>query len=264
MNDNGIPLFDSLTHPTIDGSWLKQSSETNNHIKTVIDQMQIYNVQWALAVGMEGIGGYNSERYASFIFEHSDRIFPIAYFNEFSSGIGDISSSLKRLKEMGYIGIKIHPRFSSLRLDKPIIVDIIQECNRLRLVVMICTYFYGQNEWNGIEQISSMLNKVKECKVIMVHAGAVKLLEYIEMARVFTNVLLDLSFTLCKYERSSIDMDIEYAFHKFDRRICVGSDSPEFSLRDLRRRFDHFSEGLQRIKAENIAYRNLRQYITEW
>jgi len=74
-------------------------------------------------------------------------------------------------------------------------------------------------------------------------------------------VLLDLSFTLCKYEGSSIDLDIRYLFEKFDRRICIGSDSPEFDLSKLRQRFNQLTEGLDIVKKKNIGFQNLQAYV---
>jgi predicted TIM-barrel fold metal-dependent hydrolase len=93
------------------------------------------------------------------------------------------------------------------------------------------------------------------------HGGTVRLLETIEIVRSYNNVLLDLSFTICKYNGSSLDMDIQFAFDTYDRRICIGSDFPEFSPRDLRERFIFFSNAIPHEKAENIAYRNIAHFL---
>ena len=81
------------------------------------------------------------------------------------------------------------------------------------------------------------------------------------MAYVFKNVLFDLSYTLCNYEGSSIDLDIRYLFKKFDRRICIGSDFPEITIDKLRKRFDYFSVDIEYKKAINIAYKNIEEYL---
>jgi len=84
-----------------------------------------------------------------------------------------------------------------------------------------------------------------------------------EICRPYQNVLLDLSFKLCRYEGSSVDLDIRYLFQNFDQRICVGSDNPQFSLAQFRRRFDELTAGLDREKSLNAAHRNLRSFIGE-
>ena len=82
-----------------------------------------------------------------------------------------------------------------------------------------------------------------------------------EICRPYQNVLLDLSFTLCRYERSSVDLDIRYLFQNFDQRVCLGSDNPQFSLAQFRRRFDELAAGLDRQKSSNVAHRNLQAFI---
>lgn len=114
---------------------------------------------------------------------------------------------------------------------------------------------------NTPDKVMELLDKIRGNKVILVHAGAVRLLEYIEIARAFDNVLLDLSLTLCKYPGSALDMDIRFAFNNFDQRICIGSDSPEFHSSDLRCRFNYFSEGVTDNKLRNIAYKNLSAFL---
>jgi hypothetical protein len=91
--------------------------------------------------------------------------------------------------------------------------------------------------------------------VILLHGGVIKLLEVAEIVRHFPTVLLDLSFTLCKFAGSSLDLDIRYLFAQFDQRICIGSDSPEFTPMDLRIRFDSLSSGLIDAKVARIAGR---------
>ena len=52
------------------------------------------------------------------------------------------------------------------------------------------------------------------------------------------NVLLDLSNTLLRYQGSSLDRDIAWLFRSFDRRICIGSDYPDYEPGQLRARFE--------------------------
>jgi len=79
--------------------------------------------------------------------------------------------------------------------------------------------------------------------------------------RFHKNLLLDLSFTIMKYEGSSIDLDIRFMFRNFDRRICIGTDHPEYSPAALEKRFSFFSQGLSEEKKQNIAYMNLTGFL---
>jgi hypothetical protein len=93
--------------------------------------------------------------------------------------------------------------------------------------------------------------------MILMHGGDVNLLGLMEIIRPYQNILLDLSFTLCRYEGSSVDLDMRYLFKNFDQRICVGSDNPQYSLADLRRRFEELTTGVDLEKRLNAAHRNL-------
>jgi predicted TIM-barrel fold metal-dependent hydrolase len=263
---NNVPIFDSLTHPMPNESWLIPKYDGQNSVSHLLSAMAVSNVQWALTVGMGvSIGGYQEKNYASFIRSNSDNLFPVAFlnFDVLDSGTS-VAEYLFRLKKLGYVGIKIHPRLSSIDLSNIFLASVIKEANQLGLIILLCTYFWSKNKKLcsiGPEQLLTLLCEVPDEKIVLVHGGAVRLLEVAEIARQFQGVFLDLSFTLCKYEGSSIDLDIRYLFEKFDRRVCVGSDSPEFGLPKLRERFNLLTEGLDEVKKKNIGFRNLQTYI---
>lgn len=257
--NNSIPIFDSLTHPTIDSNWIMPRYQGVAHLETLQKQMGKANVKWAFVVGMAGVGSYSQEEYIKlFANEKNKNLFPIAFYIPKEKEINNIRLELKKIKEIGYKGIKLHPRFSNFSIDETL-ADVIKIANELGLVCLLCTYCYGSNSANRStpESLMKMLAKIDDAKVVLIHGGAVRLLEYMEVARAYNNVLLDLSLTLCKYEGSSLDMDISFLFKQFDRRICIGSDFPEISLEKVRERFEYFSQGISLEKKQNIAYKNI-------
>jgi len=263
---NSIPIFDSLTHPMPNGNWLIPRYDGQNTIERLNNEMKANNVGWGLAVGMgRNIGGYSEEGYASFVLDNSNSLFPVAFFDFriLNSGV-TVKDYLNRLKAIGYVGIKIHPRLSSVNAQNPFLKEIITISNSIGLAILFCTYFWSKDKnlcAYGPEQLMIMLSDVPTEKIILIHGGAVRLLEVAEIARQFENVLLDLSLTLCKWEGSSLDHDIRFLFNKFDRRICIGSDGPEFGQSDLRRRFEYFAQGVSVDKLENIAFKNLGAHL---
>lgn len=264
---NSIPIFDSLTHPMPDSNWLSDRYSGKNSIQTLNDSMKNNNIMGALAVGLGAeCGGYTEESYAKFILSNSTRLIPVAFVN-FSkiSKISDVKPYIHNLKSLGYSAIKIHPRISDITYKNSFLPELINVANEIGMGVLICTYFWGKSSGygdSGLDGLASLLSKEPDQKVILLHGGGVKLLEVSELVRHFPNILLDLSFTLCKYEGSSIDSDIDFLFKKFDKRICIGSDSPEFSQDQLRSRFDFFSKSLSVSQAENIAYKNIIEHLS--
>ncbi|HKR05427.1 MAG TPA: amidohydrolase family protein [Bacteroidia bacterium] len=261
---NTIPIFDCLTHPSISGEWIKNSPAYNASLDALLPQMQKHNVKWGFAVGMKGVGNYNEEKYVSFISKNAPRLFPVAFIdvNKLSSS-ANVKSYLKKLKKYGYSGIKLHPRLGEFNLSGKKLPGLIKSANDLQLSVLLCTYFYSAKSGahkNSVESMAALLEKISNEKIILLHSGSVRLMEVAEIARIFKNTLLDLSFTLVKYQGSSVDADIKYLFQNFDRRICIGSDFPEFSIGKLRERFNFFSEGIETGKLENIAFKNVMNF----
>ena len=259
---NSIPIFDSLTHPTLNGQWILPKWPDCASIDELHSQMIDSNVCGAFAVGMEGIGGYNEDSFLSFIKkEGNGKLFPIAFFSFDKNSDEEYSTRLKEIKSKGYLGIKLHPRIGQFTLSHPSLPYVIDKANELGLVVMLCTYFYSNEVSmlaNNVERLSDVLLKVdKQSRVILLHGGVVRLLDMMEVVRSFPNTLLDLSLTLCKYTGSSLDMDIQFLFKSFDRRVCIGSDHPEIKLSQVRERFNRFAANTTKEKAENIAYKNI-------
>src|SRR5690349_14985972 len=112
-----VPLFDSLTHPTITGDWILPRYPRQAQLIDLEDAMASNGVRWAFAVGMKGIGGYEQAEYARYIKSSRRRLFPIAFFDFMEGESGRaISCKLASIKECGYSGIKLHPRFSKIAL----------------------------------------------------------------------------------------------------------------------------------------------------
>ena len=260
-----IPLFDSLTHPTLDGTWIG-ATPCKNTLRKLEAEMVDNNIEWAFAVGMKDIGGYAVEAYADYIRSATQKVFPIAYydFNE-SDTRSEIVRKLKNISRCGYSGVKIHPGFSSIDIRSEGLREVLREANAQELPVLLCTFLHRQTH-RGLPcsylDFGPLLGSLPESsKLILLHGGDVNVLALMEICRPYQNVLLDLSFTLCRYERSSVDLDIRYLFQNFDQRVCLGSDNPQFSLAQFRRRFDELAAGLDRQKSSNVAHRNLQAFI---
>ena len=261
---NSIPIFDSLTHPTLDGNWLVTKGLSVAFVYDIHNQRDTNNICGSFAVGMNGIGNYDEDAYLNFIeCNAKGKLFPVAFFSK-DDNKNNIISRLEEIKTKGFVGIKLHPRIGGFTLDDPILPNVIDKANELGLVVMLCTYFYSNEvsmSVNNLDRLCDMLLKIdKKSKVILLHGGVVRLLSTMEIVRAFPNTLLDLSLTLCKYAGSSLDMDIQFMFQSFDRRVCIGSDHPEIKLSTVRERFNYFASKTTKEKAENIAYKNILNF----
>lgn len=263
--NNYIPIFDSLTHPTIDGNWILPKYPSCAKTDDLIAQMRQHDICGAFAVGMLGVGSYDEDAFLQMISSKGKNLlFPIAFYTFTTKDKVKIHQELSLIKSKGYLGIKLHPRMGQFTMLDVLLPYVIDVANELGLVVLLCTYFYSNQvgcSVNSVSSLSEMLAHIAPTsKVVLLHGGGVHLLEMMEVVRAYPNTLLDLSLTMCKYAGSSLDMDIQFLFQQFDRRVCIGTDHPEISHEQLRERFEHFAAATSAEKAENIAYRNILNF----
>lgn len=255
-------IFDVLTHPCINGDYRGRDIECS--FSALAESLKQTDVKWCCAVGLEGIGGYEHKSFAAECKRYPN-IIPVAAYNPKTctgKSPEQIKNDLNYIKGLGFKAIKLHPRISEFKVASEEVEQLLAACEEIELPVFLCTYHYGSLETCPLfNTLTSLLNKFTKLKLLLVHAGAVEVLKYMELARAYPNVLLDLSMTLMKYQGSSIDQDLKFLFEKFDRRICIGSDHPEYSLEQLQERFEFFSEGISQEKKNNIAHLNIIKFL---
>ncbi len=263
-----IPIWDTLSHPTIDGNWLNVRYDGQSFIDDIITQMRDNNIKGAFAVGLKDVGKYDENYYLDLIKSRGQSLFrPIAFFDFVNLNQVEIANKLTEIKKKGYCGIKLHPRIGNFLITDERLPYIIDKANELDLLVLLCTFFYSNHQSmlsNNIERLGDLLMKIKpESDIILLHGGLTRVLETMEMVRFFPNAVLDLSLTFCKYAGTHLDSDFEYIFKWFDRRTTIGTDSPEISFKQLRERFDYFASKTTVEKAENIAYKNIEVILNK-
>jgi predicted TIM-barrel fold metal-dependent hydrolase len=255
-----IPIFDSLTHPTLTGTWI--DGERDASFETLTADMKRWGFSGACAVGLAGVGDYAHEAFLEACRPHASLV-PIAGVDPTDpSALGD---ELETVKELGFRGIKIHPRLSSWTPTAETLGEVFRIAGANELPVLYCTYRHAPLASYPSEDpfytLVRALQRAPETRVVLMHGGDVQVMRYSELVRFNETLLLDLSFTMMKYRGSSLDTDLSYLFRRFDRRICIGTDHPEYSHENLRERFDHLCAGLPREKAENIASKNLKTFL---
>lgn len=239
-----IEIFDSLVHPTINGTWLNPRFNSHCGLDTLLRDMSQYGISKALAVGLAGVGGYTPELFIEFLAPYPQLI-PIAFCDPRQN-----INSLEALKKIGYVGIKIHPRLSHLSGDEKCIFDCIKQANAVGLKVLYCG-FLGASE--------KFAEMVGEYPLIFLHAGGRKFLETFNVLKDKDTVLLDLSYTLTQFpEMDTIISDI---LKDYSDRFCVGSDHPEVSLFALRKGFEHVTNGLTQFQKRLIAHKNIEIFF---
>ena len=253
------PIFDSLAHPTLSGDWLGRGIAAD--FDTLAADLRRAGMPRACAIGLHGVEGYEHAAFAAACRRHPELV-PIAG----ADPVADASvARLRELRAMGFRGIKLHPRFSRFTQDLQRLGDLFAAAGEAGLVVFLCTYLHCAAELaparDPYYDIVAALARARHTRVVLVHGGDVQLLRYAELVRHNDNLLLDLSMTMMKYAGSSLDLDLRFLLSSFDRRICIGTDWPEYGTEAVARRFEDLSAGLPEIKRDNAARGNLARFL---
>lgn len=246
-----VPLFDVNTHPTLSGessfAYLRQQLDDSGFIG-------------GCAVSLPGSDRVDDRVFYEASLAH--RFHPVAAWQDVAAQ--EIEGRLHALSGIGYTAIKIHPRRSGLSVRDRRFGDVLRSAASAGIAVFHCTYQFGGGSTHAPDPLPALMDAVESApglRMVLLHGGTVEALRYAECIRSNHNLLLDLSFTLNRYCGSSLDLDLSFLFRTFDRRICLGSDFPDYRPADVRARFEQLSAGLSDIKRENIAWRNISAFL---
>ena len=245
-------IFDTNIHITVNEKW--DNKIKTNRITDILKNYKKNKLKGFCAVGIDNIGGYDHQKFIK-ITKKFKFIHPVAGFNLSKN----IKKEIKLIKRLGFKSIKIHPRSKNLTLEQIDLEKIARYADEEKLNILICTYFNSHLSRSYSQDpkyiLVKSLKKIKG-KVVLMHGGCERLLEFAEMIRFNENFFLDLSLTLMKYKYSSIDHNIKYLFNNFDKKIMLGSDWPEIKYKNFLTRVKFFSKGLNKSKKSNIFYKN--------
>lgn len=253
------PLFDSLSHPTLTGRWPGRTVDAS--FARLNTELAANGFVGACAVGLAGVERYEHQAFAVACAAYPSLV-PVAGYGFHD---GDVDQELAYLRRLGYVGIKIHPRYSGVELGDPRLSETVTAAARHQLVTFLCTYHHtGLPDYPRSDvfvDTVDILRSAPDSRVVLLHGGDVQLMRYAELVRHNDNLLLDVSFTMLKYAGSSLDADLRFLFGHLDQRVCVGVDHPEFSHAQMRARFEELAAGLPETKRRNVGSASLLRFL---
>ena len=256
-----IPIFDSLSHPTLNGEWTKKDKGLSfDDFEIQLSKDLAYG---SVACGLPNIGDYNHLDFYAYVTKIKTKkiVIPVAAL----TNTNNILNELKNIKDIGFNAVKIHCRYLNKECERLFLAEVFTSCYKLGLVVFLCTYNYT----NILNKLSSptyteVIEALKiegRCKIIFVHGGIHELMHYYELVRHNDHFLIDLSYTICQYHETSLILDIKYLMENLDQRLIIGSDAPEFNLKKLSNIANKISTHISEEKKVNIFHKNLEFFF---
>jgi predicted TIM-barrel fold metal-dependent hydrolase len=256
-----MKIFDSLSHIKKDAIWYGTQHDAS--LKRLLKEFE-KELDKTLLVGMP-----NDD--INYLIEvarkHDDKFVPIApiKFNS-NASLEGLEKQILNYKNLGFKGIKIHPRFLNTNLADNKIINSIKLAGKYELVSLLCTVHRPPSKPLKrplSDMIHEICDETQNSKTILLHGGYYDLFATSEVIRSFENVLLDLSATLIRFQDTHLLNDVKYLFKTFDKRLCIGSDFPEYTVDDILDVINKkiIDSDITSEKLENIYFNNLSKFM---
>jgi len=257
-----MKLFDSLTHVTRDGSWFGER-QFDASLPRLLSDMAEADAYRACLVS---IADYvENEVIIESARAHPDKFVPIAGLNpHVLATTRRVEAALKQFKAQGFAGIKLHPRLNGYDPLHAKCIAAIDAAGELGLVVLIDTLFRrpGLATRHAPDVIDHLAAACPHTRIQLLHGTGTTMMDLYEIVRCNEHLMLDLSFTMMRYQGSSrLDDDMHFLFKTTDQLVTIGSDFPEYSPAQMLKRFESLTTGLEPRRLENIMHRNLERWF---
>lgn len=174
-------------------------------------------------------------------------------FGTLHPGFEDIPGEVRRIRELGLRGVKLHPDFQRFAIDDPAAFPIYDCCQELGLPILFHT---GDEryDWSAPARMEAVARRFPALTCIAAHFGGYNHWQDVERYRDLPNVWFDTSSSLFKLPRERALALIDLLGH---RRFLFGTDFPMWDHREELDRF--LALDLSEEVRDDILFRNFQR-----
>ena len=256
--------FDSLVHVTPDGRWFNTAFDASEG--RLLREMDDAGVDRAVVVALAGV--IANDYVLEVCRRHPGRLIAGASINPADGATADVLAAARNaLCDGPFAVLKLHPRLHRYDLLAPAVLALLDEIAGWRSAppIWLDSLVYPKGiamRFSAVESIRQLAERYPGLRFMLLHAGGAAALAFFEALSAAPNVFLDLSYSLTRYEGTSVALDHRFLAARFDRRTVFGSDFPEVSLADAVRVLEALLDGLPQEKADNVRHRTLTSLLS--
>lgn len=157
---------------------------------------------------------------------------PFYVFGSVHPDAEDKISELKRIKELGLYGIKLHPEYQNFFIDDKKLYSIYEECESLKLPIIFhagCDLGFSPPVHATPDRIRKVIDLFPKLTVIAAHFGGYKCWDMVEYFLSGQNVYFDTAFTAGEISPERMkDISLKHGIDK----ILFASDCPWKKMSD--------------------------------
>lgn len=172
---------------------------------------------------------------------------------------GDWRGELKRIRQAGLKGIKLHPDFQGFFVDDPQMVEVIAQAGREGLCVLLHSgmdFSFLDVHHTTPERVANILPQIGDTTLILAHLGGYNYLDDVEKYLMDGRVYIDTSYSIGKADDAQVRRILN---HYPQDKILFGSDSPWDDQSAAVRAF--LNLGFSAKRAERILWKNAAELL---
>lgn len=257
-------LIDSLVHVTPNRKWFHTNFDASE--ARLLDEMAVSGIEMAVLVGLAG--HISNDYVLEVVHRHPDRLIACGSFDPsaYASPQEAATQARASLQDAPFRAIKFHPRLNGYDPMDARMLAVLAEIASWQHPpkIWLDTLFYRRGvmlEKSPIHAIHTLVTLYPPLTFILLHGTGSTVIELAEAISNSPNAYIDLSFTLDRYQETSLMQDIRRLAMRFDRRLLFGSDFPEVSLMQALQQAQALLEGLPKDKVANVLGGNLARIL---
>ena len=201
--------------------------------------MEAAGVDRAVLTGLRG--AVSTDDVLALCDEAEGRLLPVAPFDPcaYPTPADACRNARGELSGRDLLGVKLHPRLGRYDVLDDRVLAFLDDLATWdeRPAVWICTFLHvpGMRPRRGpVEALCEIVGRTPDLTFVLAHGGGPDLLRLATAVRSAPNALLDLSYTLTRFEETSVHLDLAHLLTNFENRLVFGSDFPEAEPRRAR------------------------------